>query len=691
MAKREKLKTKNKPLIIYSFFFLIAIVLITAGFSSFSTNLSISALATIRATANIRVTNVTALTGTNGATTNYENYSVNSITSAVNLPNANSTMTYKIEVTNIGNVTEGIYDIDEIYKYINTNTNSNLEIKSQTVNLKETLCDDDISTKCKLSAKTSFNIEIGYKNNGYNANQTTHFIELDFDFRRTYPITYSGFSGNTSALPKDMIDGETKTIQFNNTSGIPSEVTVTGATGNYSSPNLQLSNVTIVNPNDSIVVTRAFTITYTGFSGNTSGLTNKVTSSGATITFTNTTGIPSKISVTGATATYNSPNLQLTNVTGDITVAWAYTVTYVDFTGSTSGLPDIIPSTGGTIEFNNTSGIPSSVTVTGATSNYNTPPNLVLTNVTGNVTITGVFNSNVQVINNGDGTTTTITETVVDNGDGSETTTTIAVNQDSNGDVLSSSTTTTTENSNGTATSTTINYDSEGTATTGSTSNTDVNGNVNTQEVEYDSNGNTTVTGYTIDTTDNTSGGEILNNTNIDTGLIVFDGKGFEMNMVFKLKSSENTGNAIFAAMQHTTGKKYSGFNLTVYKSVDWFIYAGSNSNLNESTGVFGSQVNGSRPFKISTANSTKTTQYTIKVRYLPANYGTNTINAGQIYVELSPIQTGSNYATSPYTKNSTYIPASLDSATFTLGGNGYTTAQNIVNFEVISFEIHKI
>ena len=403
----------------------------------------------------------------------------------------------------------------------------------------------------------------------------TSFEKLDFDFRRTYPITYSGFSGNTSGLPKDMIDGETKTIQFNNTSGIPSAVTVTGATGNYSSPNLQLSNVTIVNPDDSIVVTREFTITYTGFSGNTSGLTNKVTSSGATITFTNTTGIPSKISVTGATATYNSPNLQLTNVTGDITVAWSYTITYVDFTGSTSGLPDSIPSSGGTIEFNNTSGIPSSVTVTGATSNYNNPPFLVLTNVTGNVTITGVFNSNVHVIDNGDGTTTTITETVVDNGDGSETTTTVAVNQDANGNVTSSSTTTTTENSNGTATSTTINYDSSGKATTGSTSNTDIKGNVNTQEVEYDSNGNTTVTGYSIDTTENPSGGETV--ASFDTGLIVFDGRGFEMTLVFKCNMSENIGNNIFAAIQKNNNK-YAGFNLAIPSSAKVNMYAGKNS-----------------------------------------------------------------------------------------------------------------
>ena len=691
MLKNTNIPNKRSNVIVCSIAIILGILLITTGFSSHSANLSISALATIKAHTDIRITKITVVEGTNGGTSNYENYSKDSITSSANLPNANSTIKYKIEVTNIGNDTQGIYDITEIYKYINTNTNSNLEIKSQTVNLKETLCDDQISTKCKLNSITTFDIEIGYASNGYNSSQTTHFIELDFDFRRTFQITYAGFSGNTSGLPKEMIDGDTKTIQFNNTSGIPSEVMVTGATGNYSSPNLQLSNITIVNTVDPIIVTRAYTVTYIGFTGNTSGLTQKLTAAGGTITFNNTSGIPNGVIVTGATKSYSSPNLTLTNVTDNVTITRGYTITYVGFTNSTSSLPDTIPTTGGTVIFNNTSGVPSSVTVTGASSTYSNPPYLNLSNITGNVTITGSFESNIHVVDNNDGTSTTVTETVVENNDGSETTTTVAVNLDENGEVLSSSTTTTTENDDNTATSTTINYDAEGTATTGSTSNTDLAGNVNTQEVTYNSSGQPVVTGYTIDTTGNQNGGEVINNTNINTGLIVFDGKGFEMNMTFKVKSSENGANTIFAAMKHNNGKKYSGFNFTIYNAQIWYIYAGNKSNLSESTGGFGSQVNSSYPFRISSSNSTTMQTYTMKFRYLPANYGTNTEDNGQIYVELSPIETGSNMATSPYTKNSSYIPESLEGATFTLGGNGYTSKQNMINFEVISFEIHKI
>ena len=65
-------------------------------------------------------------------------------------------------------------------------------------------------------------------------------------------------------------------------------------------------------------------------------------------------------------------------------------VTYLDFTGNTSGLLGSVSSSGGTITFDNTSGVPTSVTVTGAAGSY-TSPNLVISNVINNVIVTGIF------------------------------------------------------------------------------------------------------------------------------------------------------------------------------------------------------------------------------------------------------------------------------------------------------------
>ncbi len=187
-----------------------------------------------------------------------------------------------------------------------------------------------------------------------------------------------------------------------------------------------------------------------------------------------------------------------------------------------------------------------------ATTNPDTST-LTLSNITGNITITALA-GNVEVIDNGDGTTTTVIENTVTNSDGTETTTTTMVNQDANGNTTSSSQTTTTTGTSGGVTTTetttvnydangdqtsatettttesssgstvtTINYDADNNPTTGSTANIDSSGNVNTQETTYNADGDPVVTGYNIDTSGNSNGGETISN-GLETGVLVFDG-----------------------------------------------------------------------------------------------------------------------------------------------------------------------
>ena len=318
--KKTYQKKKVHISILSSFVLIFCVICLTIGFSAYQASIDIRDIsATVRVQADIRVTGVSVLNTTSGAYSNYEDYNVKNIHGSVHLPNADSTITYEVQVTNIGNVMQGIYDIDEIYKIIGTNTDSNLEIKNKTVDLKEALCDDTNQSQCKLGSVTTFSITIGYATNGYDANHTDHLVELDFYFRRVFGILYNGFT-NVSGLPTQMMEGDTKVITFNNTTSIPSTVLVTGATGSYTSPNLTLSNITIDNVNDSIVVTKQYFITYTGFSGNTSGLISRISASGGGITFNNTTGIPVKVAVTGATGSYSRPTLTLSNITSDITI-----------------------------------------------------------------------------------------------------------------------------------------------------------------------------------------------------------------------------------------------------------------------------------------------------------------------------------------------------------------------------------
>jgi hypothetical protein len=82
-----------------------------------------------------------------------------------------------------------------------------------------------------------------------------------------------------------------------------------------------------------------------------------------------------------------------------------------------------------------------------------------------------------------------------------------------------------------------------------------------------------------IDTSNNPSGnGEAVKA--LDTGMIVFDGKAFTMHLKFIVKTSENTGNFVFAALKSLGGNRFSGFEMLVYRSTTFNFYAAKNSKI---------------------------------------------------------------------------------------------------------------
>lgn len=242
---------KNNIVYIIPTLVLVIVASLTVGFSAFTTSLMVNDIAlTVRVQKDIRVTNTGIVGASSEGSSFWEDYNVNSIKSSVNLPNSNSTITYQVEITNFGNVEMGIADI--------TGLPSNLTytVDSNTYTMKDPICDDDDSTKCKLGAIKKINITIGYDTNGYNSNNTEYQFELNFDFKRLFTISYDGFS-TTAGLPTTILEDESKSITFTSANGIPNSVLVTGATESYTSPTLTLSNTL-----DNITVYKKHTITY---------------------------------------------------------------------------------------------------------------------------------------------------------------------------------------------------------------------------------------------------------------------------------------------------------------------------------------------------------------------------------------------------------------------------------------------
>jgi hypothetical protein len=198
----------------------------------------------------------------------------------------------------------------------------------------------------------------------------------------------------------------------------------------------------------------------------------------------------------------------------------------------------------------------------------------------------------VEMVENEDGSTTTTTTTTTDNGDGTSTSSSTTTTYDENGDVSQTVETTTTDdgegnttsnstttnadgssttnqtvnNADGSSTSSTTNYDTEGNPTDTENVLTDTIGNVDTQTIDYDENGDPTVTSYTIDTTESNGEGKNITGDGVDTEFYPFDGsEGFEMHIRFRSVKTEQPNPPIVTDTEDTG----SNYHFTILASKD--------------------------------------------------------------------------------------------------------------------------
>ncbi len=202
-------KKKNILIFLVQFALIIMIFMISTGFSVLNQNLFIDdAKLIIRVKADIRVTGISVSNDgnfeTNGALSYWEEYNVKHIQSYVSLPNKNSQIKYKIQITNFGNAEMGILNITGLPDY--------LDYKIENYNLKDKICVED---NCKLGIKKDIYLIVKYKDD-INLPEVTNFIvDLDFDFRPFHKITYVNFVNNyTKDYAHEIIDGDTFTMEL---------------------------------------------------------------------------------------------------------------------------------------------------------------------------------------------------------------------------------------------------------------------------------------------------------------------------------------------------------------------------------------------------------------------------------------------------------------------------------------------
>ncbi|MGM9879177.1 MAG: hypothetical protein ACI31R_04050 [Bacilli bacterium] len=220
-----------KPHIVIPIIILIVLTTFSVAYSAFSNTLFVSDIgANVRIKSDVRITGITIDNALNGATSTYEEYNVDSVTSNVSLPNSNSTITYLIEVTNFGNAEVGIFNISGLP--------SNLEYQLSDYNLKDKIC--DTNNNCTLGVKKVFSMTIGYKS--YNGSDTNYNLNLSFDFRQFHSVSYSGID-NASNYTSEVMEGDTLNVTF--VDAIPSYIEISENTEfTYQNGVLIVENVT---------------------------------------------------------------------------------------------------------------------------------------------------------------------------------------------------------------------------------------------------------------------------------------------------------------------------------------------------------------------------------------------------------------------------------------------------------------
>lgn len=183
--KKKINKKKFNNVVFITILILVIVVLETIGFSAYQASLDIGSIAaTIRIEKDIRINGVSVSGATHDAYSNYEEYTESSIISSVYLPYSDSTVSYDITITNLGNAEMGISEI--------LGLPDNLTYSITGYNILDTLCDDTDSNKCKLGSVTTLHVTIRYAENKYDSNNTTYPFEMNVKFYSIYSTARIG-------------------------------------------------------------------------------------------------------------------------------------------------------------------------------------------------------------------------------------------------------------------------------------------------------------------------------------------------------------------------------------------------------------------------------------------------------------------------------------------------------------------
>ena len=206
--KTTKILEDKKGMII-SLLFLSFVTMLSVAYGALSKELTITGQGYFRVKEEIRITDLEFIGVTNNGLEDYESeFAKDTIKTGIDLQNNNSTVTYKVKVTNTGNVTMVLKTLENTEIYNNNNIKYTL---NKTLPLKVSPLSDEY-------------IEITFSWNSYNASNTRLDSMIKFNFEKAESILAGGNTGTTTFLNTSPINKtQVEKIEFMPTTEVPSE------------------------------------------------------------------------------------------------------------------------------------------------------------------------------------------------------------------------------------------------------------------------------------------------------------------------------------------------------------------------------------------------------------------------------------------------------------------------------------
>ena len=190
----NKNKKNNRTFIALFLFTICLFGFCTMAYSAINSTLIVSGDAIARVEADVRITDF-RLASTNNATSSFEEFGKDHIITEIDLTDSSSSISYYVEITNYGSTDIGIFDI--------TGLPSGVSYSIVDYNLKDKICDE--TGKCNSFIKQTYEITFTTTST-YSGN-----IQLNFDFRPFYNISYVGLTGS---YINEFIGGDEVSIDF---------------------------------------------------------------------------------------------------------------------------------------------------------------------------------------------------------------------------------------------------------------------------------------------------------------------------------------------------------------------------------------------------------------------------------------------------------------------------------------------